>query len=475
MMKLDFSNMMESRIGERGISIGAIENMEHRINEIDVKLKRDRSEGRLQFMELPYKNVDDIISLANEEATKYENFVLIGIGGSSWGSIALHTALSHPYYNLLPASRRNGRPRFFVIDNCDPDETAGLFDIIDMKKTLVNVVSKSGTTPEPMANFVKCYEMMKRSVGKAYTEHFIITTDEGDGDGVLRRVAEREGIRCLEIPKRVGGRFSVFSPAGLFPAAVSGIDIKEVLNGARHMDEACKKPDIWHNPAYMFAVLEYLAIDKGYNISVLMPYSRKLRHFGNWYMQLWAESLGKEHDRDNNTVNAGSTPLKAIGAADQHSLLQLFNEGPFDKVITFIRVESYENDVSLPAVFRGWNELEYFGGHTLGELMKTEQFATELALTNHRRPNKTIVIPAINSFTVGALMYFFELVTTVMGELLNVNAFDQPGVEEGKRLTYALMGRRGFERERNAIRAKMFEEENKEEKEKSKSLIICFC
>ena len=138
-------------------------------------------------------------------------------------------------------------------------------------------------------------------------------------------------------------------------------------------------------------------------------------------------------------------------------------------------MESYENDVSLPAVFRGWNELEYFGGHTLGELMKTEQFATELALTNHMRPNKTIVIPAINAFTVGALMYFFELVTTVMGELLNVNAFDQPGVEEGKRLTYALMGRRGFERERNAIRAKMFEEEKKEEKEKRKSLIICFC
>ena len=465
MMKLDFSNMMESRIGERGISIGAIENMEHRINEIDVKLKRDRSEGRLQFMELPYKNVHDIISLANEEATKYENFVLIGIGGSSWGSIALHTALSHPYYNLLPASRRNGRPRFFVIDNCDPDETAGLFDIIDMEKTLVNVVSKSGTTPEPMANFVKCYEMMKRSVGEACAEHFIITTDEGDG--VLKRVAEHEGIRCLAIPKRVGGRFSVLSPAGLFPAAVSGIDIKELLRGARHMDEACKKPDMWHNPAYMFAVLEYLAIGKGYNISVLMPYSRRLRHFCNWYMQLWAESLGKEHDRDNNTVNAGSTPLKAIGATDQHSLLQLFNEGPFDKVITFIRVESYENDVSLPAVFRGWNELEYFGGHTLGELMKTEQFATELALTNHMRPNKTIVIPAINAFTVGALMYFFELVTTVMGELLNVNAFDQPGVEEGKRLTYALMGRRGFEREREEIRAKMAEKEKE-----SESLVI---
>ena len=224
------------------------------------------------------------------------------------------------------------------------------------------------------------------------------------------------------------------------------------------MDEACKKPDMWHNPAYMFAVLEYLAIGKGYNISVLMPYSRRLCHFGNWYMQLWAESLGKEHDRDNNTVNAGSTPLKAIGATDQHSLLQLFNEGPFDKVITFIRVESYENDVSLPAVFRGWNELEYFGGHTLGELMKTEQFATELALTNHGRPNKTIVIPAINAFTLGALMYFFELVTTVMGELLNVNAFNQPGVEEGKRLTYALMGRRGFEHDRDAIRAKMAEE-----------------
>ncbi len=443
-MKLYYGNMLESRVGGSGIAIEAIAALEERIRDIDAKLKSARARGELQFMDLPYQPVDDIVSIANEEAAECENFLLIGIGGSSCGSIALHTALSHPYYNLLPRDKRGGRPRFFVLDNCDPDEIAALMDTVELDDTLINVVSKSGATPEPMANFVKCYELMKSSTS-SYAEHFIITTDE---DGVLMRLAEEEGFRCLGIPRGVGGRFSVFSPAGLFPAAVLGIDIKELLNGARHMDEICRKPDIWDNPAYMFATLEYLAMkEKGYNISVLMPYSRRLRHLVNWYIQLWAESLGKEKTRDNKTVNTGSTPLKSIGTTDQHSLLQLFNEGPFDKTITFIRVMNYASKVELPAVFHGYDELNYFGGHTMEELIKTELFATQLALTHHRRPNKTIEIPEINAFSIGGLMYFFEVVVTVMGELLNVNAFDQPGVEDGKRLTYALMGRSGYERD----------------------------
>lgn len=451
-LKLEFSNVMESRIGsERGIAIKAIENMEDTVKVIAKKLKRDREEGRLQFMDLPYheKVADGIISLANEKAFKYENFLVIGIGGSTWGSIALHTALSHPYYNLLPKEKRGGRPRFFVLDNCDPDETAGLIDILDPEKTLINIVSKSGATPEPAANFMICYEMIKKSVGSDYAEHFIITTDEGDGAGdgagALRKVAKEENFLCLDIPKRVGGRFSVFSPVGLFPAAVLGIDVKNLLSGARYMAELCNQSDMWQNPAYLFAVLEYLLLTlKKYNISVLMPYSRKLRHIVNWYVQLWAESLGKEKSRDGELINAGSTPLKAVGAADQHSLLQLFNEGPFDKNITFIKIEQYEYGVAIPLLFSGYNELKYLGGHSLAELIKTEQIATQLALTTYKRPNKTIILPEINAFTIGELMYFYEVVTTVMGELLNVNAFNQPGVEEGKNFTYALMGREGF-------------------------------
>lgn len=461
-LKLDFSNMMEFHVGrERGISIKAIENMEDTVRAIDKKLKEDRAGGRLQFMNLldHEEVVNEIRSLANEKAFTYENFLVIGIGGSTWGSIALHTALSHPYYNLLPKEKRGGRPRFFVIDNCDPDETAGLIDILDPEKTLINVVSKSGATPEPMANFVKYYGIMKNSIGEDYAEHFIITTDEGDG--VLREVAKEEGIRCLDIPKSVSGRFSVFSPVGLFPAAVLGIDIKELLAGALYMDEICNQSNVWQNPAYMFAVQEYLSItEKKYNISVLMPYSRKLRHIVNWYIQLWAESLGKRKSRNNETINVGSTPLKAVGAADQHSLLQLFNEGPFDKTITFIKIEHYENEVEIPGLFSGYNELEYFGGHSLEELIKTEQVATQLALTNYKRPNKTIILPEINAFTIGELMYFYEIVTTVTGELFNVNTFDQPGVEEGKIITYALMGRKGFESRKKKITNNLFDEKS---------------
>lgn len=458
-LKLDFSNVLESSIGtEKGITIKAIDNMSDTVRVIDKKLKKDRAEGRLQFMDLPYQEevVDEIISLANEKASNHENFLVIGIGGSTWGSIALHTALSHPYYNLLPKDKRGGKPRFFVLDNCDPDETAGLIDILDPKKTLVYIVSKSGTTPEPMANFVKYYGIMKNTI-ENYTEHVIIATDEGDS--VLRRVAKEEGICCLDIPKKVSGRFSIFSPVSLFPAAVLGIEIEELLSGARYMDGICNQSEVWQNPAYMFAVLEYLSItEKGYNISVLMPYSRKLRHIVNWYVQLWAESLGKKKTGNGEIINAGSTPLKAVGAADQHSLLQLFNEGPFDKSITFIKIGHYENKVAIPCLLSGYNELEYLGGHSLEELIKTEQIATQLALTQYKRPNKTIILPEINAFTIGELIYFYEIVTTVMGELLNVNAFDQPGVEEGKILTYALMGRKGFESRKKEITNKLIKE-----------------
>jgi glucose-6-phosphate isomerase len=247
------------------------------------------------------------------------------------------------------------------------------------------------------------------------------------------------------VPTNVGGRYSALSAVGLFPCALAGIDIKKLLAGARYADKICSRGDVWKNPAYMSAILQYLAYKKRKNISVIMPYSSSLKCFAEWYVQLWAESLGKRMNLKGETVSIGPTPLKAIGTTDQHSQLQLFMEGPYDKIITFIEVEKFNNKVSIPKMFEDFKEIGYLGGHTMAELFKAELAATRIALTKNKRPNYSIIIPAINPFTIGQLLFFFEVQTAFGGGLFGINPFDQPGVEEGKRLTYGIMGKKGYE------------------------------
>jgi glucose-6-phosphate isomerase len=323
------------------------------------------------------------------------------------------------------------------MENVDPTTLAGLMDVIDFKRTMFNVITKSGGTIETMGNFMVLKKKLIEVVGAGnYKKHIVMTTDPAKGE--LRKIVNEEGYSSFDIPSEVGGRFSVLSAVGLLSAAVSGVNIKELLEGARWMDETSKNKDIWKNPACMSAVLQYIYFGKGRNISVLMPYSDRLMGFAEWYCQLWAESLGKNE-------KTGSTPVRTLGVIDQHSQLQLYNAGPNDKTITFIKVKDCGVTLEIPKDFEKYESIGYLCGHTINELLSYEQKATELALTKNGRPNCSITIDKVSPFTVGALFYMFEMQTAFAGELFKINAFDQPGVEEGKLITSALLGRAGYE------------------------------
>ena len=428
----DFNNMMADRIGkDYGISQGEIEKITpHYTAALDKMTERNWA-----FMDLPYNTglIAEINKLARMTERKFRNVVVVGIGGSALGNRTLHTA--------LPPQK--GKPRIFILDNVDPDTISKLVNAVDFKHTLFNVITKSGNTAETMANFMVLRKRLIERVGyRKHKKHIIVTTDPKKGS--LREIAQKENYALLEIPSLVGGRFSVLSSVGLFSAAVGGIDIASLLEGARFMDELCKNKDIWRNPGCMSAVLQYLFYKKNRPICVFMPYSDRLKDLAEWFSQLWAESLGK-------TSDIGSTPVKALGVTDQHSQLQLYMEGPKDKVIVFVRVKSFDNVVSIPEDFQQYPNINYLGGHTLNELIKAEQNGTELALTKNSCPNCTVTIDSITPFNIGALMYMLEVQTAFIGELYKIDAFSQPGVEESKRLTCALLGRPGYEEQRKEI------------------------
>ncbi len=441
-IRLDVNNMFAESIGEEhGIKKERIDQYSDKVREIHKKIQGDK----LGFMKLPYQEEELIKELQEmaRERSECENFVILGIGGSALGSIALQTALNDPYYNINDQSRGN-RPRIFVPDNVDPVRFNSLLETIDIKKTIFNVISKSGGTAETMSQFLIARQKVIEEVGiDNLADHFIATTSADSG--YLIEIASKEGFPTFFIPEGVGGRFSVLTPVGLVFAAFAGIDIKELLSGARFMDEICDNDDIWTNPAYLNGLLQYLAYQGGKPLSVMMPYAHSLKDVADWYRQLWAESLGKEVDREGNIINVGPTPIKALGATDQHSQAQLYMEGPYDKVITFLEVEDYGVEVEIPEAYKEIEGVSYLGGHSLNKLIKTEKDATELALTRRNRLNCTIKIPEVNEFTMGQLLYLLELQTAFVGELFNINAFNQPGVELGKHYTYGILGRKGYE------------------------------
>ncbi|MDD3919898.1 MAG: glucose-6-phosphate isomerase [Eubacteriales bacterium] len=441
-LRVDFNNMMFDTMGAHGITASEIEALAPRLAAAAKAVEDKRC--NMKWRELPYMDeaIVSAIEKAAKEAAFAENFVVLGIGGSALGPIAVQQALNHLHYNDLPRERRGG-PRLFVEDNVDPERMAALLDVIDVKKTVFNVVTKSGGTSETMSQLLIVTDLLRKAVGEEnLKKHLIATTDEKKGN--LIKIAKQLGLTTFYVPDGVGGRFSELCPVGLVAAAVCGIDIRGLLAGAAYMDAQVKTADVWKNPAYMLATLQYIAMQKGCNISVLMPYADSLKYMADWYAQLWAESLGKRFDNAGKVINAGQTPVKALGVTDQHSQVQLYTEGPFDKVITFLGVDRYRSEIAIPQGFSDIPDVSFLCGHSLNELIHAEQMATEYAVQKSGHMSNSITLPEVNAFTVGELLYLLEVETAFAGELLDINAFDQPGVEEGKNATYALLGKPGF-------------------------------
>lgn len=437
MLRFDFCNMMSAIVKEKGFSQKELEESRERAERALDSLKR-KSPG---FTRLS-RGQERVCAAINEKAARirerFENFVVLGIGGSALGPIAVERALDTGQSGM----------RLFVEDNVDPERLSRVFGSLDLKKTMFNVITKSGKTSETMAQLMYAANALDKA-GLPLAEHITATTDESGGD--LIRIVQKEGLEYFIIPADVGGRFSELTPVGLLPAAVCGHDINAMLKGADYMDKLCTRGE--NNPAALYALLHVLGMERGINISVMLPYADSLKYMSDWYAQLWAESLGKRYDTDGKEVFAGQTPVKALGVTDQHSQIQLYTEGPYDKIVTFLKVDKFREDLTIPSAFKYIEDISFLGGKTFGQLLEAERKATEYALCKAKRPNLTISLSRVDEFSVGALLYFFEMATALAGEMLGINTYDQPGVEEGKLAAFALMGKAGFENKKAELDA----------------------
>lgn len=452
-IRFDYNNMTSDYLGdEQGISVKELENNAAIAKKAFDFCKENEGKGMMGWTELATSQdeiVEDILTTAASIRKNYKAFVVLGIGGSALGPIAVFQALCHLHYNELPENKRG--PKFYVEDNVDPERMCALLDVIDVKTTMFNVITKSGATSETMSQYLIITDLLKKALGDDFAKNVIATTDTQKGN--LIKLAKKEGFKTYYIPASVGGRFSELCPVGLLPAAVLGIDIKELLAGVRDMQELSTSDDYKVNAPLCSALLQYLSMQKGKNISVMMPYADSLKYIADWYCQLWAESLGKAVDFDGKVVNVGQTPVKSLGVTDQHSQVQLYTEGPFDKVVTFIAVDKFRSSYVIPQGLPDFPDVNFLCGNDLATLLNNERVATEYALTKAKRANRTIYMPEVTPRYLGQLLYFFMLETAYCGAMLNIDAFNQPGVEEGKKATFALFDRKGFEEKKAELQS----------------------
>ncbi len=438
-MKLDYTNVLSKSIGENGVSIDEIEKSIELINnakeKINEKLSSDYFALKLPF--LMSLKATEINSIADEIKSKFDNFVVVGMGGSSLGNQFLHYTFNGIYYN------DTNTPRIYFMDNVDPISAMSLLEHLELKKTVFNIITKSGSTAETIENFLFITDKLTES-GLDWKEHVIFTTDPEKG--FLRKLANKFNIKTFDIPQNVGGRYSVLSPVGLLSAAVEGIDIPVLLRGAELMRVNILNKDPLKCSATLLPIIQYLMYKtKNVNINALFTYSDGFSYLGQWYRQLLSESIGKKEDRNGNAVYTGITPISVRGTSDQHSILQLFLEGPFDKLLIMVAPEEYQADAKIKGNGINEPEITYLKNKNYSELIKAELAGTATALKENKRPFIKVTIPRVREEEIGKLIYMFEYATILLGEMLNINPINQPAVELGKAFTYGIMGREGFE------------------------------
>lgn len=433
LLTLDFNNLMAEAVGEAGLTAKDLEAIGEALTTAAKNVEGQYKKGQLPFMDLPFQSEElKTYQAVADNFKKLDNFVVLGIGGSALGTRAVFNALKPLNHNSLPAGKRS-HPRLFVADNIDPEGFSALLEGLDIRTTAFNVISKSGATAETMSQFLIIYDRLRHDLGKtALKDHLLITTDpEG---GVLRKIVESQGLMSLPVPPGVGGRFSVMTAVGLAPLAVAGVNIADFLAGAGVCQNE-STDEVMTNKAYLFAGLNwFLTTRKKRGSLVMMPYADSLSQVSDWFGQLWNESLGKGRHLNGKEAAAGQTAIKAVGATDQHSQLQLYMEGPKDKTVCFLRSESFRQNLPIPRIFDEHPELAYLGGRSLGELLNFEQSGTARALAENGRPNLTLSMPQVGPAALGYLMHMLEVATVVSGALYKIDPLDQPGVELGKKI-----------------------------------------
>lgn len=439
-LRFDYQNLLHSDLIKCGISSESIVEMQSRCFEAHQEIILDRTADILGFYELPKQDISHIVDYLKTIKDQFDTMVVLGIGGSALGNKAVYSALK---------TELELKKKLLVCDNVDPTMLYDILDQIDWDKTVFNLISKSGTTSETMAAYMIIADILRKKFPSDFKQRMIITTDKKKG--FLRDIINKENYPSFVVPDNVGGRFSVLTDVGLVSSAFVGLNMQALLSGAQSMMLRCEKTDIWQNPAYLNGLLHYLYMRQGKNISVMMPYANPLYDCADWYRQLWAESLGKRYNKQGKEIFVGQTPVKALGTTDQHSQVQLYTEGPNDKVFTFLTVEKFRHDYIIPDIHPDREEVNFLANKPLSRLLNTERLATEIALTRAGRPNANITFPELNEYTLGQFIMMYQIQTVFTGKLLNIDPLDQPGVEAGKVATYAMMGKAGFEKELEAI------------------------
>ena len=466
-IKFDFNNMFSFNVGASdGVRLRELQRLEKKAKKAHAHLQSviknpiSRINLGLEWAKLPFQD-KRIIKVIQEFglhiAASFENVIFLGIGGSYLGLKAAQDALCPPYYNEFNRER-NSRPRiYFEGNNLDPQTLRVLLRNLNPKKTFVIVISKSGETTETKAAFEVVERWLKAGIKAKYGRHILAITDPETGS--LRKRVSREqrkdakSFLSLPLLKGVGGRYSQFN-MGLLHLAIIGVEITQVLAGARAMAARCSENCVYRNPAYLYAAVQYILYQKKEkSISILMPFSETLKASADWYAQLLAESLGKKYERKirvlvegleeweqdrSHIVNVGRTPLICRGTTDLHSIHQNNIEGVNNKTITFIRVEQIRPDIKIGRT------KNFLSRRSFCDLLNLAQQATEWSLVKAQRPNCAIILPEITPYFWGQLLFFFQLSTAFEAELLNVNAFDQPGVEGYKNYMSYKLGKPGI-------------------------------
>ncbi|MCX7927384.1 MAG: hypothetical protein N2606_04535 [Candidatus Omnitrophica bacterium] len=469
-IRFDFNNMFDFNIGsQHGVRMSEIAKMKKKISSADAHLRKvissekDRINLGLEWTQLPFqdeKTIKQIEELASQISAGFENVLFLGIGGSYLGLKAAQDALTFPYYNEFERLRKKKPRIYFEGNNLDPQTLYVLLKQLEPKKTFVVVISKSGETTETKAAFLVVQDWLKKALGSSYGRQILAITDPLSGS--LRKLVEEESakdkqsFRSLPLLRGVGGRYSELN-MGLLHLSLIGIDIRHVLSGAADMALRCQNRNLWKNPAYLYATLHTIQyLNKHKPITIIMPFCEGLKSTADWYCQLLAESTGKKFgrkiivDRSGNErwladtkkiKKIGRTPIASRGTNDLHSIQQNNIEGENNKTVTFIRVEKFACDIKIP------KNRDFLSGLSYTKLLSLAQEATEWALVRENRPNCTVILPQLSPYCWGGLLYFFEMATAFEAELLNVNAFDQPGVEGYKNYMYYKLNKPGLAEE----------------------------
>ncbi|MBR1397774.1 MAG: glucose-6-phosphate isomerase [Selenomonadaceae bacterium] len=427
---------------------------------IKAHLSKDGNPEKVYFSKLPYITEENGKLNLNSPASikrlhdfterirnNVDAVVSLGIGGSFLGNKVLFDVFCGEFWNTWTKEQRKGLPKvYFSGQNIDPRRTGDIINHLKAQaevtkshesrkyKVMLIVISKSGGTLDTMSNFMVMYDALKKA-DNVEIEVVAVTDPNMEKKTLLKQLAVDNGWETFSVPDGVGGRFTIFCEVGLTTAAVIGMDIEKFLEGARHMDEACQNDDLWQNPAMLNAALKFAASEKhGCHIEVMMPYGDYLKSVSEWYIQLLAESLGKQFNKDGKEVCYGRTPLVAVGTTDMHSQTQQHQEGTLDKVVQFVKVAKWANDYVIPNVFPNAQKLADISGVTMSEALEVARQSNADALKSNKRFNACFTLPELNEYHLGELLYMLAMSVAYEGELSNVDAFNQPGVEAYKRI-----------------------------------------